>query len=341
MSKKPIRKYISLFSILAPLAILAGALLFFSPARSATSGTVMTTVAVGICGNNIVEFGEDCDGSALDGQTCESRGFDGGTLSCDPGCGFNESECVNLGPDEGSVVFSGKAYPLSVVKILKDGAIASTTAADASGNFETTLTHLIVGSYSFAVYAYDSNGIKSKTITFRSDITKDEIEEISGIVIPPTLDANKDEVKQGNKIIFSGQSAPLSAVSIRIVSGSDSRSLSTTAGGNGFYSYNFDTDDLDPDDYAVQARSAVSGSLVSDYSEEISFEVSADPEPEPGLSANPKKADLNGDSRINVIDFSVLLHWFKRDGFPGKADLNADKKVDLQDISILMYHWTS
>lgn len=327
---------------LALIAVILSSGFFWitSKSRAATS-FITATVAVGICGNNIAEFGEDCDGSALDGQTCESRGFDGGTLSCNPGCGFNESECVNLGPDEGSVVFSGKAYPMSVIKILKDGSIAATTAADADGNFETTLTHLIVGSYSFAVYAYDSNGIRSKTITFRSDIAKDEIEEISGIAVPPTLEANKDKVKKGNKIIFSGQSAPGFAIAIDLDSSGQQVSLDAISGSSGFYSYNFDTDDLDPDDYTARSKSAFGGSWISDYGETVPFEVVADPDSESHPRKGPKRADFNDDSRINLIDFSILIHWLRRDNFPDEIDINDDKKVDLVDLSIMMYYWTA
>lgn len=46
------------------------------------------------CGNNVVEAGEECDGTDLDGQTCESRGYDAGTLSCNS-CNFDESGCYD------------------------------------------------------------------------------------------------------------------------------------------------------------------------------------------------------------------------------------------------------
>ena len=49
-------------------------------------------------------------------------------------------------------------------------------------------------------------------------------------------------------------------------------------------------------------------------------------------------ADLNGDGRVNLIDFSILLHWWGKDN--ALADLNKDGRVGLKDFSIMMYWWT-
>lgn len=47
------------------------------------------------CGNGVWDDadGEDCDGSDLGGQTCQSLGYTGGTLRCTAGCGLDESGC--------------------------------------------------------------------------------------------------------------------------------------------------------------------------------------------------------------------------------------------------------
>lgn len=51
--------------------------------------------------------------------------------------------------------------------------------------------------------------------------------------------------------------------------------------------------------------------------------------------------DLNSDSRVNIIDFSMIAYWFRRADPPREADLNGDGKVDLVDFSILAFNWTS
>lgn len=51
------------------------------------------TTQISICGNNTKEGGEECDGPDFGGATCTSEGFDGGTLSCNPDCTLNVSQC--------------------------------------------------------------------------------------------------------------------------------------------------------------------------------------------------------------------------------------------------------
>lgn len=47
-----------------------------------------------ICGDGVVQPGEQCDGSNLAGGSCISLGFVGGTLSCDASCRFNTTACT-------------------------------------------------------------------------------------------------------------------------------------------------------------------------------------------------------------------------------------------------------
>lgn len=63
-----------------------------------------STGALAMCGNGIIETGEDCDGLDLAGEQCATRGFVGGILRC-AACSYDESECTNCGngvldPDE-------------------------------------------------------------------------------------------------------------------------------------------------------------------------------------------------------------------------------------------------
>jgi hypothetical protein len=49
-------------------------------------------------------------------------------------------------------------------------------------------------------------------------------------------------------------------------------------------------------------------------------------------------ADLNKDSKVNLIDFSILLYWWGRSS--SCADQNSDNVVNLIDFSIMLYYWT-
>ena len=47
----------------------------------------------GMCGNNIIEGTEECDGTKLNGETCVSQHYTSGTLSCSNQCEFNYANC--------------------------------------------------------------------------------------------------------------------------------------------------------------------------------------------------------------------------------------------------------
>ncbi len=62
-----------------------------------TAGTTGTAGTSGInttCGNGHLDSGEDCEGGNLNGGTCTSIGFQGGTLACAASCRYDTSACT-------------------------------------------------------------------------------------------------------------------------------------------------------------------------------------------------------------------------------------------------------
>ncbi len=53
-----------------------------------------------VCGDGIVDAGEDCDGNNLNGASCTSLGFDSGLLSCNVNCQFDTGNCVTNPPPQ-------------------------------------------------------------------------------------------------------------------------------------------------------------------------------------------------------------------------------------------------
>jgi hypothetical protein len=59
------------------------------------------------CGDGVVNGVEDCDGTNLNSATCQSEGYDGGSLSCNTDCTFNTNSCTSVTDDDQDGVVAG------------------------------------------------------------------------------------------------------------------------------------------------------------------------------------------------------------------------------------------
>jgi hypothetical protein len=68
---------------------------------------------------------------------------------------------------------------------------------------------------------------------------------------------------------------------------------------------------------------------------------SSTPVPISNVPGTYKLSDLNNDGKVNSVDFSILLAFWKTKGpFKNpKVDINKDGKVDSIDFSIMLYDW--
>ena len=53
-------------------------------------------------------------------------------------------------------------------------------------------------------------------------------------------------------------------------------------------------------------------------------------------------SDLNRDGRVNLIDFSILIFWWQTNGGNSNppADINGNGRVSIEDFSILLFNWS-
>ncbi|MEO8604647.1 MAG: DUF1566 domain-containing protein [bacterium] len=80
---------------------------FISLQRDTVASVIAGSAPVPECGSDWIDVpGEQCDGPALGGATCERLGFfSGGALACTPGCAFDTSGCLLAGlPATGATV---------------------------------------------------------------------------------------------------------------------------------------------------------------------------------------------------------------------------------------------
>lgn len=331
-------------------------LLFLYEIKS--SSVNVTAIKPGICGNNIKEINEECDGPDLDRQTCVSLGYSGGTLSCNSNCTFKTSQCTTQPPagggggggsgpanQFGSFVLSGRAQPNSNVTLMSDGQIRADIKTNADGRFEFTLVNLSPGMYIFTLYAEDSSGRRTTLHSVPVIITAGAEVKVSSIFLAPTIDVDKTVVKKGDTLRIFGQTAPKSDVLI-VVSSEEEKYFQIKAEDDGSYLYAFNTVDLEYGNHLTKSKAVLANQLISPFSRVISFDVStATSKVKQIASKCPQKGDLNSDCKVNLIDFSIAAYWYKKklgqEFLKTEAnDLNGDGKVDLVDFSILAYYYT-
>ena len=340
-------KGISLLSILIFLGLIFSPI--FLPLQEIWADTTSTSVTVSVsgpvCGNDIKETGESCDGSDLNSQTCVGLGYaGGGTLICNANCTFNTSSCSSGGGGGGGggyvplvttkVIIKGIAYPLSDVTIIKDGSVATTTIADSQANFNVEITNITAGTWTFGIWAEDKQGNKSITFSFTTSVTSGMTTTISGIFLPPTIDLSKTAVKKGETLNILGQTAPQSDISI-FINSEEEIIKKTTAQADGTWFYGLDTTFFEEGSHSTRSKATSSDGLLSTFSKTLAFSVGKG-----GVErTTTEKSDINADKRVNLVDFSILLYnW----GVPKNlsADFNNDNKVNLVDFSIMLYWWT-
>jgi hypothetical protein len=66
----------------------------------AQSSTVEASVKISICGNEVVEGGEDCEPTTFTQLSCSDLGYEGGEVYCDNSCSYDTYECIIPQPPE-------------------------------------------------------------------------------------------------------------------------------------------------------------------------------------------------------------------------------------------------
>jgi len=227
------------------------------------------------------------------------------------------------------VIFQGKAYPNAFLTLLKNGKVTATFFAEESGLFERDLDGLSEGTYTFGIWAEDTEGRKSVTSSFTIELLGGTLTTISGIFIPPTIEINPYQLERGQILNIFGQAFPESEINIFISPKEIVKKTKTSLKGK--WLYNLDTKDLEKGDYEVRAKAFHGEGKQSQFSQTLSFSV----------VLRCWGADLNFDEKVNVVDFSILLYFWEQANPRNQcADINSDGIVDIFDFSLMAYQWT-
>ena len=327
------------------------------------TGAYSTSTAGRICNNNCTAFGPYCgDGTVqtFNGEECDDGNNTDGDL-CDALCQNEEDPVVNPGgstsgggggggggggSDDGNieldnpteVFIQGLAYPGATVNILLDGNVEEVVEADSTGEFEHTFDSLTPGVATFGFWAEDGSGRKSITFSTTFEVTESAGTTLSGIYIPPTIEATPQQMAQGETVTFVGEAAPNVDVLTHIDNGE--HVATTTSASTGEYLLAFNTSVLTNESFhGVKAlyRDSTNTQIESGFSQIVNFYVGVSDSPIPEGDLCPR-ADIDSDGRVNLTDFSILLfNWGTADA---AANINFQGLVDLTDFSVLLFCWT-
>jgi len=293
-------------------------------------------------GDSLIDFPDDpgC-ASAVDDN--EQNSNSSGSSGNSGGSGSSGSSGAGPSVSVTSVSFSGRAYPLSSVSVLKDGVLVATTIAGPDAIFSITLSNLSSGNFSFSVFSEDSKKRRSTLFTFPVYITRGASTQVSGIYLSPTISTDKTEVRKGDNIAIFGQSSPNATVTINVNSQTP-HFVTTQTDESGAYLYNFDTAVLEIGSHTTQSK-ATYGNDISPFGDLVNFSVGNRNIERGQFACSDLPGDLNCDGRVNLVDFSIAAFWYNQSissEFLDKESqqLNNDGEVDLVDFSIMAFYWT-
>lgn len=355
-------------------------LVLFGASAHAQVAVSTTTITVSICGDLLVNAGEECD---VPGETgvysttivgrqcnalCQFGPYCGDSIlqtfygeECDDGNNVSLDFCAadckaefadNGGGSQGGggssssgggdeelgdtqISIQGRAFPNATVTVLIDGSSVGTVRTNSRGDFLFT-TETDPGTASLSFYANDNSGVRSATVNTTFDITQGAITNLAGILIPPTIRTQTTQVNPGDIITLTGQTVPSTTVEVIVDSGA--QKYTTQSNASGSWTLQLDTRGLSVAEHVVKARFiSGTGALKAEsiYGTALQLFVGVQ-----GKATN--NSDVNRDTKVNLVDFSILIFWWGTAGGNSSpsADINGNGKVGLEDFSILLFNWT-
>ncbi|MFH0943000.1 MAG: hypothetical protein V1810_02380 [Candidatus Beckwithbacteria bacterium] len=140
-----------------------------------TADFLEATVKISICGNGIVEGGEDCEGLDLNGEDCVSLGYGPGTLSCDISCSFDTYDCTPAPSPSPSPSPSPASSATPAASTTTSASPTPTALASPSPVVKTLLPSVLI--------PFDPNGDDRITLSELFTVTKNWVEEWKQAII--------------------------------------------------------------------------------------------------------------------------------------------------------------
>lgn len=245
-------------------------------------------------------------------------------------------------PGDPAIKFFGYSYPSSRVSFLIDGVLKQTVIANSAGVFNINVEEIPRGLYTFGFWAEDVDGNKSTSYNSTFYVEEGTKSSVSDIFLSPTINTSSKEINPGDSMQLRGYGVFDTQTEVwfypyidRNLRSEEIIKQQIDAGAGGLWNMILNTNNALGGQYKLKARSYKEGVGYSEFSNILSIGVGEKVEEEVSECAN---GDLNGDKRVNITDFSIMLyHW---GGNNTCADQNNSGRVDLTDFSIMMFYWT-
>ncbi len=229
------------------------------------------------------------------------------------------------------VVLRGKGYPNSDIHILLDGKPNTVVRADSNADFLFNTKDVTPGTATFSFWAKDSTGVTSVTTSVVFDIVQSAVTSVANIFLPPTLSLSSQQIAPGGLLTLFGQSVPKAKV-ITNLEKDTSSTLASDVDPSGNWALQLDTSSIAVGFHSAKVSFLLSTTSKSGFGKSLNFFVGSK------LPAGGPSPDLNGDGKVNLVDFSIfLLSWNTHDI---RSDFNEDGIVNLADFSIMLFAWT-
>lgn len=242
-----------------------------------------------------------------------------------------------------NVTLSGFTTPNGDVRVLRDGVETARAQAGADGRFQAIAANLERGTYTFGAYVIDRQARKSSTFSSTLTVGQGTNNNFSNIILPPTIALSSDTVALGAPATVSGEGVPGSVIEVYLRKDGTSiplepsfttrASQGTPGQSDGLWTVEIPASALSQGTFEIRALAVSTQGSESARSAAAFLGVGEDPNPDFSL-----RSDINGDDKVNLVDFSILLTvWGRADD---RADMNLDGTVNLADFSILLFNWT-